>query len=105
LFSKNLVTVSLVNHPEDDGDPARIWAVMKNAGYNKDRTFGMVDCYIINNDLGKTAIGVLAAGGDIGLSSSGLGDFEVDGVTVDSNSCELERWADWVLNPSYSVFG
>lgn len=105
LFSMNITTVSLVNHPDDDGDPARIWAVMKNAGYNKDRTLGLVDCYIINNECGKTAMGVLAAGGDVGLSSSGLGDFEVDGETVAPDSYELERWADWVLSPSYSVFG
>jgi hypothetical protein len=105
LFAMNIVTVSLVNHPDDDGDPVRIWAVMKNAGYSKDRTLGMVDCYIIDNELGRTAIGVLAAGGDIGLSSSGIGDFEADGETVASDSYELERWSDWVLNPSYSVFG
>jgi hypothetical protein len=105
VFEKNIVTVSLVNHPDDDGDPARIWAVMKNAGYSKDRTLGMVDCYIINNEYGNTAAGVLAAGGDVGLSSSGLGDFEADGKTVAADSYELERWADWVLNPSYSVFG
>jgi hypothetical protein len=65
----------------------------------------MVDCYIINNDYGKTAMGVLVAGGDVGLSTSGIGDFEVDGKTVAAESYELERWADWVLNPSYSVFG
>jgi hypothetical protein len=105
LFSMKIVTVSLVNHPEDDGDPARIWAVMKNAGYNTNRTLGMIDCYIIDNEFGKTAMGVLAAGGELGLSSSGLGDFGADGITVDSNTYELERWADWVLNPSYSVFG
>jgi hypothetical protein len=105
LFSMGIVTVSLVNHPEDDGDPARIWAVMKNAGYNEDRTLGLVDCYIIDNEFGRTAIGVLVAGGDLGLSTSGLGDFEADGVTVDSDTYELERWSDWVLNPSYSVFG
>jgi hypothetical protein len=105
VFGMNTATVSLVNHPDDDGDPARIWAVMKNAGYNKDRSLGMVDCYIINNEYGKTAAGVLAAGGDIGLSSCGTGDFEIDGKTVAAESFELERWADWVLNPSYSVFG
>jgi hypothetical protein len=105
VFRMNAVTVSLVNHPDDDGDPARIWAVMKNAGYSQDRTLGMVDCYIINNDFGKTAMGVLAAGGDIGLSSSGIGDFEVDGKTVAADSFTLERYADWVLCPSYSVFG
>jgi hypothetical protein len=98
-------TVSLCNHPEDDGDPARIWAVLRNPGYNEDKTLGMVDCYILDNELGRTANGVLIAGGDLGLSSSGLGDFEADGITVDADTFELERFFDWVLNPSYSVFG
>jgi hypothetical protein len=105
VFQQSPVTVSLVNHPEDDGDPARIWAVMKNGGYNQDRTLGLVDCYVIDNDFGRTAMGVLAAGAGIGLSSSGLGDFEVDGITVSPNTYEIERWADWVCQPSYSVFG
>jgi len=98
-------TISLCNHPEDDGDPARIWAVLRNPGYSGDRTLGMVDCYILDNELGRTANGVLLAGGDIGLSSSGTGDFEADGITVDADTFELERFFDWVLNPSYSVFG
>jgi hypothetical protein len=98
-------TVSLCNHPEDDGDPARIWAVLRNPGYNEDKTLGLVDCYVLDNELGRTANGVLLAGGDLGLSSSGIGDFEADGVTVEADSFELERFFDWVLNPSYSVFG
>jgi hypothetical protein len=98
-------TVSLCNHPEADGDPARIWAVLRNPGYSEDRIFGLVDCYILDNELGRTAQGVLLAGGDLGLSSCGTGDFEADGVTVDSDTFELERFFDWVLNPSYSVFG
>lgn len=98
-------TVALCNHPEDDGDPARIWAVLRNPGYNADKTLGMVDCYILDNELGRTANGILLAGGDIGLSSSGVGDFEADGITVDADTYELERFFDWVLNPSYSVFG
>jgi Holliday junction resolvase RusA-like endonuclease len=102
---KTKATVSLCNHPEDDGDPARIWAVLRNPGYSGDRTLGLVDCYILDNELGRTANGVLMAGGDLGLSSSGIGDFEVDGVTVDADTYELERFFDWVLNPSYSVFG
>jgi hypothetical protein len=102
---KTKATVSLCNHPEDDGDPARIWAVLRNPGYSEDRTLGLVDCYILDNELGRTANGVLLAGGDLGLSSSGIGDFEADGVTVEADTYELERFFDWVLNPSYSVFG
>jgi chromosome segregation ATPase len=97
--------VGLVNHPEDDGDPKNIWCVWKNLRYNEDKTLGIADCYIIDNEWGKTAFGVLENDGPVGLSSSGLGDFEPDGITVDPNTYELERPADWVLNPSYSVFG
>jgi hypothetical protein len=102
---KDQSTLGLMNHPDDDGDPKNIWCVWKNLRYNEDRTLGIADCYIIDNEWGKTAIGVLENDGPVGLSSSGLGDFEADGITVDPNTYELERVSDWVLNPSYSVFG
>jgi hypothetical protein len=102
---KDQSTLGLMNHPEDEGDPKNIWCVWKNLRYNEDKTLGVADCYIIDNEWGKTAIGVLENDGPVGLSSSGLGDFEVDGITVDPETYELERVSDWVLNPSYSVFG
>jgi hypothetical protein len=102
---KDQSTLGLMNHPEDDGDPKNIWCVWKNLRYNEDRTLGIADCYIIDNEWGKTAIGVLENDGPVGLSSSGLGDFEADGITVSPETYELERVSDWVLNPSYSVFG
>lgn len=106
VFASSPVTLSLVDHPEEGaGDPARVWAVLRNPGYNRDKSLAYVDCYIIDNELGRTALGVLQAGGDVGLSSSGFGDFEADGKTVDPESFELERYFDWVLEPSYSVFG
>lgn len=102
---QNKSTVGLMNHPEDDGNPKDIWCVWKNLRYNHDKTLGLADCYIIDNEWGRTAIGVLENGGDVGLSTSGFGDFEADGITIDPDTYELERVADWVLNPSYSVFG
>jgi hypothetical protein len=102
---KDQSTLGLMNHPEDDGDPKNIWCVWKNLRYNEDKTLGIADCYIIDNEWGKTAIGVLENDGPVGLSSSGLGDFEADGITVSPETYELERVSDWVLNPSYSVFG
>jgi hypothetical protein len=102
---KNRSTLGLMNHPEDDGDPKNIWCVWRNMRYNNDKTIGLADCYLIDNEWGRTILGVLEAGGEIGLSSSGLGDFEADGITVNSNTFELERTSDAVLNPSYSVFG
>jgi hypothetical protein len=100
-------TLALMNHPPEDdpGDPKNIWAVWRNIGYSEDKQFVESDCFIIDNDNGKTALGVLEAGGDIGLSSSGFGEFLADGKTIDPESYELERVADWVLDPSYEVFG
>jgi hypothetical protein len=107
IFSqyKDRSTLGLMNHPEDDGDPKNIWCVWRNLRYNEDRTLGIADCYIIDNEWGRTAIGVLENDGPVGLSSSGLGDFEADGITVAPETYELERVSDWVLNPSYSIFG
>jgi hypothetical protein len=100
-------TLALMNHPAEDdpGDPHDIWAVWRNIGYSQDKQFVEADCYIIDNENGKTALGVLEAGGDLGLSSSGLGEFLPDGKTIDPGTYDLERVADWVLDPSYEVFG
>jgi len=100
-------TLGLMDHPPEDdaGNPHDVWAVWRNIDYSGDREFVEADCYIINNENGKTALGVLEAGGDLGLSSSGFGEFLVDGVTIDPETFELERVADWVLDPSYEVFG
>jgi hypothetical protein len=100
-------TLALMNHPPEDnpGSPHDIWAVWRNIGYSGDKQFVEADCYIIDNENGKTALGVLEAGGDLGLSSSGFGEFLSDGKTIDPETYELERVADWVLDPSYEVFG
>jgi hypothetical protein len=100
-------TLALMNHPAEDdpGDPHDIWAVWRNIGYSDDKQFVEADCYIIDNENGRTALGVLEAGGDLGLSSSGFGEFLPDGKTIDPGTFELERVADWVLDPSYEVFG
>jgi hypothetical protein len=56
---RNQSTLGLMNHPDDDGDPKNIWCVWKNLRYNEDKTLGIADFYIIDNEWGKTAIGVL----------------------------------------------
>jgi len=100
-------TLALMNHPPEDdpGDPKNIWAVSRNVNYDESKEFVEADFYIIDNEWGRTALGVLKAGGEIGLSSSGFGEFLSDGFTVDPDSFELERVADWVMEPSYEVFG
>lgn len=100
-------TFALMNHPAEDdpGNPKDIWAVARNIGYDDTKEFVEADFYILDCEWGRTAYAALKAGGEIGLSTSGLGEFLPDGVTVDPESFELERVADWVMEPSYEVFG
>lgn len=106
VFERSPVTLSLVDHPEEGaGDPARVWAVLRNPGYNADKSLAYIDCYIIDNENGRTAYGVIQAGGTLGLSSSGYGEFEADEKTIRADTFELERYCDWVMEPSYNVFG
>ena len=48
---------------------------------------------------------MLEAGGKIGLSTSGFGEFKEDNQTIDPDTYELERVADFVFNPSFQVYG
>lgn len=93
----------LMNHPEDEGNPKDGFCVWHNLRFNEDKTLVIADMYLFG-EWGKHAVDAMRAGGRIGLSSSGFGDMEEDGITVKSDFT-IERVADWVLNPSYQVFG
>ena len=54
---------------------------------------------------GKHAKEALDTGADLGLSSVGFGEMAADGKTVIAETYELDRPADWVLNPSQKVYG
>ncbi len=106
ILAASPVTLALMDHPsEGAGNPKDVWAVVRNPQYSEDRSVITADAYIIDNENGRSALGVLEAGGDLGLSSSGYGDFLSDGITVDPDTFELERYFDWVLQPSYEVYG
>lgn len=106
VLAAGLVTLALMDHPaEGAGNPKDVWAVVRNPQYSEDRSVITADAYIIDNENGRSALGVLEAGGDLGLSSSGYGDFLSDGITVDPDTFQLERYFDWVLQPSYEVYG
>jgi|GEM_PF-6734222 len=64
----------------------------------------LADCYLFGRN-GQLIKDALDAGGSIGLSTVGFGDFLSDGITVDPNSYELERVGDFVLTPSAGVYG
>ncbi|MGL5913579.1 MAG: hypothetical protein ACRCZB_05385 [Bacteroidales bacterium] len=106
VIAENKTTLALADHPEESsGRPHDIWAVVRNPSYSEDRLTVTADCYILDNELGRSALAVLEAGGEVGLSSSGYGDFMADGITVSAETFELERYFDWVLSPSYQIFG
>lgn len=96
-------TVALADHPEDDGSVINIAAVWKNLQLHKD--FVTADCFLVG-ELGQTIFEAVQAGAkQIGLSSVGFGELsEADGKTVNPDTYELQRTADFVLNPSQGTF-
>jgi hypothetical protein len=93
----------LVDHPDKEGSAKDIWAIEKNPHIREGIMY--VDFYLVG-DWGKsTAKDILnVPGAGIGLSSSAYGEINRD-KTVDTETFELERYADAVLNPSMDVFG
>ena len=95
---------SLIGHPEGDGNPANSWAVTRNLRFSEDKKLILADFYLFG-PLGRQALAGLEAGGEIGLSTSGFGGFCEDDFTIEESTYELERVADFVLEPSAGVFG
>ena len=97
----------LADHPTDDADPGSF----KNSsivwlGMDIDKSNNLV--YGIGTFVGTyghLAQEIIDAGGRVGFSSSGFGELEADGETVNPDTYQIERLADVVLNPSQSVYG
>lgn len=97
----------LADHPTDDTDPGSF----KNSsivwlGMDIDKENNLV--YGIGTFVGPyghLAQEIIDAGGRVGFSSSGFGELEADGETVNPDTYQIERLADVVLNPSQSVYG
>lgn len=105
-FVSGRTTHGLMDHPaQGAGSPKDIWCVWRNMNFSDNGKTVSADCYILDNEWGRTALGVLEAGGEIGLSTSGYGEFLRDGKTVDPETYDLERVADFVEDPSYRIFG
>lgn len=97
-------TFGLMDHPESEGSVKDIWCVWRNLRFSQDRKLILCDAYLFGK-WGHQVLEALQAGGKVGLSSSGWGDFLPDNTTLDPETYEIERPADFVLNPSYEVFG
>ena len=97
-------TYGLMDHPKEEGSTKDIWCVWRNLRFSEDKKLILCDAYLFGM-WGKQVLEALEAGGQIGLSSSGWGEFLGDNTTLDPNSYEIERVADFVFNPSYEVYG
>lgn len=94
----------LCDHPSDGGSVKDSFCVWHNIRMNESKQLVVADAYLFG-DWGRHAQEALDAGGELGMSSVGYGEFDKDGKTINENSYELHRPADWVLDPSYQVFG
>jgi len=97
------------DHPADDseqpdGSVLKIFCVWRNMRYSEDKKLVIMDCYVFG-DNGQLFVDAIRADGLPGFSSVGFGDFLEDGITIDPETYQLDRPADWVMNPSYEVFG
>lgn len=93
----------LADHPEDEGSTHHIFCVWTDLYIHKESNTIRGKMALVGEH-GARARQILEAGGKVGLSSSGFGDFLSDGKTIDPETFELERPADWVLTPSQEVF-
>lgn len=94
----------LMDHPAEEGSTKDRWCVWKNVRFSDDKSLVLADAYLFGH-WGREVKEGLEAGGEVGLSTVGYGDFKEDGFTIDEATYELDRVADFVLNPSYEVYG
>lgn len=94
----------LMGHPPDDsdGNPRDTFCVWTNLELTEDIVYMTMHLF---GDNGRQVKEAIDAGGDIGLSSVGFGEIGENGRTVIVESFELDRPADYVLNPSQETFG
>lgn len=99
----------LSDHPEgdSDGNPKDICGVWLDCKMGKPGPDGVGIVYgllVPSGSLGRDLQDHLKNGLKIGTSSSGFGKLLSDKVTVDPETYQIERLADWVLNPSQGTF-
>lgn len=94
----------LIDHPNDDGSFKDAFCVWRNIRFSEDKKTVLADAYLFGTK-GRDVKEALDAGGRVGISTVGFGEFKKDGVTIDEATYELDRPGDFVLNPSQQVFG
>lgn len=95
-------TLSLADHPEDEGSITRICGVWHNPQIDENYSYG--DWYL-TGEHGQNILEAIEAGcKGIGVSRVGFGEFLEDEKTINPLTYTLERWGDAVMNPSQQVF-
>ncbi len=99
----------LMDHPagDSDGNPRDICGVWLDCRMGDPGPDGVGLVYgllVPSGRLGQDLRDHLKNGLKIGTSSSGFGKMMKDGVTVDPDTYQIERLADFVLNPSQGTF-
>jgi hypothetical protein len=101
--------VGLADHPPEDSDgefknSAIVWHDMEvDENQTGEEPVWAIGSFV--GPYGRLGKEIVDAGGKIGFSSSGFGELEYDGSTVNADTFQIERVADIVLNPSQEVFG
>ena len=94
----------LMDHPDSEGSTKDRFCVWHNIRFSEDRKLIVADAYLFGK-WGQDVEDGIKAGGEVGLSTVGLGEFLEDDITIDPETYELERASDFVLTPSYEVYG
>ena len=100
--NKDLITVNLADHPEDDGSVSNIMAISKNPHIKEDILY--VDTYPVDEVFEKKLNKMLELGAGLGVSSSCYGDINESTHEVIADGFEVQRWHDFVTAPSFSVY-
>lgn len=98
VVSENKRTVGLMNHPEDEPDPEKIFGVEKNPFIDDDGWLS-VEFYPCGF-WGQMIEDVILNDGPITVSSACLGNLDESGCVVNDETFELERYFDFVFGPS-----
>lgn len=101
VIANNVATVCLADHPKEEGSVKDIMAVAKNPRIMGDIMYA--DCYFVDDDFAQKVYRIVELGSAVGVSSSAFGDVDASGRVM-ADGFELERYFDFVLNPSYQVF-
>lgn len=98
VVKENKRTVGLMNHPEEEPDPEKIFAVEKNPFIDEDGWLS-VELYPCGF-WGQMIEDVIQNDGPITVSSACLGNLDDNGYVINDETFELERYFDFVFGPS-----